>query len=500
MLVGLDIGTTGVKAVVFDDCATILASAYEEYPVITGPGGMAEQDAENVWRCARSTLVRAVSSCGVKEIRAIGISVQGDAIIPVDASGAAVHRALLGMDYRSAPTAMQFSKHFGDRQLFERTGMRPHAMNSITKIAYLRELSPSVFDTASAFVTYAEFIAMKLGGERCIDRSMASRTMAYSVKDEDWDDEILSYAGVDRSRLGTISSSGTVVGTLSPSLSREMALVGSTMIAAGGHDQCCAALGAGVTTEHLGVVSTGTAEVFSTCLDTVSTHTGLYESYFPCYHHVLPDTWFTFSLNHVGGLLLRWFRDTFCAQQIIEARRADIDIYRYLDLHMATEAQSIFIIPHFNGSGTPWCDMDATGAIVGLTLSTGIGELYRALLESQTYELALNLEAFEQANIAIDTISAVGGGARSAPWLQIKADILNRLVRVPACQESAALGAAVLAGSSVGLWKDIREGVDNMVGFTKEYEPQIHLVERYRNLFEAYRSVYPTLKQLRRSE
>ncbi|MBI9095985.1 MAG: hypothetical protein JEY71_14045 [Sphaerochaeta sp.] len=497
MLVGLDIGTTGAKAVVFDDCGTVLSTAFEEYAVVSGPSGKAEQDAEGVWRRARAVLVRSVASCGLKSVKAIGISVQGDAVIPIDRAGNALAPALLGMDYRSANAAKSFANTFGERKLFNRTGMRPHALNSITKILYYKELNPQIFEKAVAFVTYAEFIAMKLGGQRIIDMSMASRTMAYNLEKSDWDDELLAFAGITRGMLGEIRPSGTVIGRLSSDIARDAGLTGTTMISSGGHDQCCAALGAGALSSSQAVVSTGTAEVFSTCLDRATTNDGMYRSFFPCYRHVLPDRYFTFSLNHTGGILLRWFKDTFCQKEVEEAQRRGMDIYRYLDQTMSRNPQKLFVIPHFNGSGTPWCDMNATGAIVGLTLSTGIPELYRALLESQTYELALNLEAFQASGIDIQTISAVGGGSKSSDWLQIKANVLNRPVRVPVCPESAALGAAILAGCAIGLWSDVREGANRMVGFKKEYEPNAEMATMYAGLLEQYRNIYPALKRLR---
>ncbi|MGD1833916.1 MAG: FGGY-family carbohydrate kinase, partial [Sphaerochaetaceae bacterium] len=449
MLVGLDVGTTGVKSVVFDDCGTVLSSAFEEYPVDTGPEGKAQQNAEAVWKSTRSVLVRSILSCGIRMIKAIGLSVQGDAVIPVDANGNALAPALLGMDYRSAKAADEFSGMFGEKYLFRKTGMRPHAMNTITKIRYFKTIEPEIFEKAAAFVTYAEFISMKLGGERVLDDSMASRTMAYDLEKSSWDSQLLTFAGVDERRMGKVRSSGTIIGILDSAIAHEAGLSGSTMLCTGGHDQCCAALGAGVIKPGSAVVSTGTAEVLSTCLDTVKVNDQMYNSYYPCYRHVVPDKYFTFSLNHIGGILLRWFKDTVCGREIEAAKAANMDIYHYLDTHMDKEPSDLFILPHFNGTGTPWCDMNAKGAIIGLTLSTGVGQLYRSLLESQTYELALNLEALSDAGIDIHTISACGGGARSAQWLQIKSDILNRPIQVPACNESAALGAAILAGTAI---------------------------------------------------
>ncbi len=497
MLLGLDVGTTGAKSVLFSDEGKIIASAFREYGIDTGPGGKAEQDAGAVLGAAIDTLIEAVTKSGVKELRAIGLSVQGDAVIPVDESGRALAPALLGMDYRSEPQARRAAADFGERELFERTGMRPHAMNSLVKMMYLKENSPEIYNRAHRLVTYAEYITAGLGGSLLIDYTMASRSMAFDLSSRAWADDIIERCGIDRKKLSDAVPSGSIAGKLSPALAERAGVGKGTLLVAGGHDQTCCALGAGVTEPGSGIVSTGTAEVFSTAFGEIRTNDGLFNGYYPCYIHTLPDLYFTFSLNHVGGLLLRWFRDRLCRAECAEAEEAGIDCFALLDSRMAREPRDLFILPHFNGSGTPWCDMQSRGLIAGLDLNTGIPELYRALLESQSYELAMNMEALEGAGIEIRQISAAGGGARSQEWLQIKADILDRPVRTLVCREAAALGAAILAGSAAGVWKSPREGADQCVSFSKEYLPDPALRSRYRELLERYRKIYPAFIAMR---
>jgi len=496
MLLGLDVGTTGAKSVLFDTGGNVISSAFREYGVETGPGGKAEQNAETVLQAAVETLIEAVGKSGIKELSAMGISVQGDAVIPVDPAGKALGPALLGMDYRSEPQARKAAAEMGERNLFNRTGMRPHPMNSLVKMMYLKDTDPEIYQKAHKVVTYAEYITAGLGGGLIIDYTMASRTMGFDLAAREWADDIIDRCGLDREKLADAVPSGSITGELSAVIAERAGLRKGTLLVAGGHDQTCGALGAGVTEPGTGIVSTGTAEVFSTAFREMHLNDAMFDGYYPCYIHTVPDLYFTFSLNHVGGLLLRWFKEKLCRQESIEAEKAGVDPYTYLISRMSGEPKELFILPHFNGTGTPWCDLKARGGIVGMDLTTGIPELTRALLESQSYELALNLEALGKAGIQVRHLTAAGGGARSPEWLQIKADILDRPVRTLACREAAALGAAILAGTAAGFWESAREGAGKCVSWSTEYLPRPEFRTRYAGLLEQYRRIYPAFTTL----
>ena len=493
-LLGLDVGTTGCKAIVFDADGNILGHGFREYGVQCDAPAKAEQDAEQVWSLTREALREAVAKAGSLDIAALSLSAQGDAIIPVDADFRALHPAILGMDYRSGPQAERCAKALGAFALFEQTGMRPHPMNSLTKVLLLRELAPSVFDQADRMVTYADFILGKLSGEAAIDYTMASRTMAFELGNLRWSEGIHKALGLDTANWSKPAPSGTVIGTIRRPLAGELGLPPSLVLVTGGHDQTCAALGAGAIRPGLGVVSTGTAEVLSAALDGPVLSRPMFESFYPCYLHAAQGMFFTFSLNHVGGILLRWWRDNFAAPEVAEASHKGTDAYQLIDERMPKGRSPVMVLPHFNGSGTPACDLQSKGAVVGLTLATSRNDVAKAILEGLTFELNLNLETMLGCGIPVEELVAVGGGAKSARWLQLKADILNRPLRTLRCREAACLGAALLAGTAVGIYKDLDEAVARTVRHEQEFVPSAELVPAYAERYATYKLLHPSLQ------
>ncbi len=497
-LLGLDVGTTGVKAVVFDESGATLGGAYREVPVLTDSSGRAEQDAEAVWGELKAVIRDAAAASGTRDISAAGLSVQGDAIIPMGRDLRAVGPAILGMDYRSEPQARETEALLGARELFRLTGMRPHPMNSLCKLLWLRAHQPGAYRRAWRITTYADFIVAKLTGEPVIDASMASRTMAYELEARKWSPRILEPLDVDPAVFSPVAPCGAIVGTMRASLASELGLPPRMQVVTGGHDQVCAAIGVGAVSEGLGVVSTGTAEVMSTAFAEPRLSDAMFDGTYPCYLYAKPGFYFTFSLNHTGGLLLQWYRDNFARAEEEEARAEGVSVFEVIDRKAAQARGELLILPHFNGSGTPLCDTASRGAIVGLTLSSTRHDIARALLECQSFELALNIEALEKARVRLDRLVAVGGGARSPLWLQIKADVLGRTIAVPRIREGACFGAALLAGAAVGAWADIDQAVAACVAIERTYEPDAARQARYAERYRLYKELHPALAPIHR--
>lgn len=493
-LIGLDVGTTGCKAIVFDPEGRMQGHSFREYGVVCDLPAMAEQDAEHVWSLTREVLRAAVAQSGTKDITALSVSVQGDAVIPVAPDFRPLHRAILGMDYRAQRQARECEARCGAFELFERTGMRAHPLNSLPKILLLRELAPEVFARTWKFVTYADFILGKLGAEPVIDHTMASRTMAFDLAARQWSEPILRKVGLEGTRLSKPVPSGTVVGTIRPELAADLGLPSNLHLVAGGHDQTCAALGAGLVREGLGLASTGTAEVLSTAFHAPALTRPMFDSFYPCYLHAKAGMFFTFSLNHVGGILLKWYRDHFASAELAEAAQQGCDPYALIDARMPAGPSPVMVVPHLNGSGTPWCDLDAKGAILGLTLASTRHDVAKAILEGLTFELLINLRTLQQCGLRVDEIVAAGGGAKSPRWLQLKADILGRPIRTLRCRESACLGAALLAGTAVGVYRSLDEAVVQTVAFDREFAPEPARAARYQERFATYETLYPMLR------
>jgi xylulokinase len=501
-LIGLDIGTTGCKAFVFDASGKILGGSFQEYGIVCQEPGMAEQDAEGVWRTTCGVLSQALaesrnrSGVSSEAIEALSVSVQGDAVIPVDRRGNAIYNAILGMDYRSTEQAERCGELFGARALFDRTGMRPHPIDSIVKILWIKETLPDVYRETWKIMTYADYIMSKLGAEPVIDYTMASRTMAFELKTLEWSSWILEGLEIEACLLSDPRPSGQIVGKVGRAASDETGLTEGTLLVTGGHDQACAGLGAGLIREGRGVVSTGTAEVLSSAFDKPALNDPMYEGFYPCYLHAKSGMYFTFSLNHVGGILLQWYRDNFGSPELREAEATGASFYKIMDGKVPDGPSHVMVLPHLNGSGTPWCDMKSKGAIIGLDLSTTRHDLVRAILESQTYELKINLEKLESAGVVIGDLCAVGGGAKSPLWLQIKADILGRPVRTLKTTEAACLGAAILAGAAAGTFASVEDGVQRCVEHQAVYLPDERRKELYNEKYAVYKGIYPALSPI----
>jgi len=496
-LIGLDIGTTGCKAIVFDPTGRILSQASREYSILTPQANWAEQDAERVWTLAWESLKEAVATNGGEAPRALALSVQGEAVIPVDAEGRALRHAILGMDTRTVDENRWLVEQFGAETLFARTGMPVHTINTLPKLLWLQRHEPRIWGQARQFLLYEDFFLRRLGGEAIISHCLASRTQMYDLVAGSWASDILETCGIDPTRLAALPVFGIEeIGSLRKDLADELGLKGEVLLASGGHDQACAALGSGVIRDGLAMVSTGTAEVVEVAMRTPVLSDKLREGGISVYRHVVPGLYVAMTLNHSGGLLLRWFRDAFCQAELAEARQTGRDAY---DLMLAGSPQGptdLMVLPHFAGSGTPTLDTASRGAILGLSFATDRPTVGKAILEGLTFELRINLDLLRDSGVTVNELLAVGGGARSPLWLQMKADICDVPLRVPRVTEAACLGAALLAGAACGVYRDLDAAVRSAVHLDLRITPDPQSRAAYADRFQTYRRLYPTLKKL----
>jgi xylulokinase len=369
-------------------------------------------------------------------------------------------------------------------------------MNSIVKALWLKEHRPEIFKRAWKIVTYADFILGRLGGEAIIDWTMASRTMAFNLQRRTWAADLLGSLDIDPNLLSRLEPSGVAVGALRRDVAGAIGLEPGVLLVTGGHDQTCAALGAGAIREGIGVLSAGTADVLSTALGAPMLNDAMFAGYYPCYIHTASDLYFTFALNHIGGILFRWYRDTFGGEEVRAAQAAGLDAYDVMVAAIPDGPSPVMVLPHFNGSGNPSCDMNSRGAVVGLTLATTRGDVVKAILESLAFEMRGNLDYWTTAGIIVKELRAVGGGTKSPRWLQIRADVMGRPVTTLKVREAACLGAAILAGTAAGVYSSLDEGVAATVRLGDIYEPAPDRLRAYEERYAVYQELYPSLKRV----
>ncbi len=495
-LMGLDVGTTGCKASIFDKSANLVASAYREYPLICPRPAWAELDPELVWTSILESIREAVDHLKgpVKGIQAVSISAQGEAFVPISKKGKALYNSIVTPDQRAQDQTRLLEETFGQRFVFERTGMVLFPIYTLNKILWIRDNEPGVFTKTHMFLCWEDYVNYRLTGRAAIDHSLANRTLMFDIRRREWSDEILGELSLDPSLLAETVPGGEVVGEVSREASQATGLTPGTVIVAGGHDQACGCLGAGVVEGGPLYDVTGTVECLMPALDEPILTRDMLEGGYGNYCHVVPGKYLILGYNMTAGTVLRWFRDTLAQGELERSASEGRSTYSVFD-EMASSvpagSEGLVLLPYFMGAATPNWDTNARGTLVGLTLAHGKAHIIRAIMEGITYELRNNVDALTSAGVPADEIRAVGGGARSAFWCQLKADITHLRVVVPSVTEASSLGAALLAGVGSGAYANLGEALDRTYSVKEIYRPERK--EAYEKAFRIYRDLYAKL-------
>ena len=493
-LMGLDIGTTGTKAIVFDLDGNILSSGYEEYHLSSPQPGWLELDPEEVWQRVVKAVRKATADAG-DPVQALGISCLGEAAVPVARGGTILANTIVGFDNRALPMCSEWLDRNDPAEIMSITGMPPNQMYTLIKLMWLKANRLEVYSRIWKFLCYEEYAMFRMGLTPTTDYSVAGRTMAFDVREKRWSEKICDLAGVDAGMFADAKPSGTVVGEIGEKAADELGLPKGCKVVTGGHDQPAGALGAGVIEKGVAIDATGTVECFALAFDEPVLNDVMLKNNFCCYCHVVPGLYVTLGFNLTGGSLLKWFRDTLASEEKRLAEQRGLDVYDVLMEEMVDEPTDIFVLPHFTMTGTPYMDADPTGAVVGLSLGTTRGQLVKAVVEGITYEMKLNMALLRDAGIEIGELRAIGGGAKSPRWLQVKADMFNTKVVKLSVSEAACLGVAMAAGVANRDYASFREAVDRVVKPEKDYLPDPGRAEVYERKLGKYRELYPMFKQ-----
>lgn len=490
---GLDVGTTGSKACVFDADGKMLATAYREYPLLTPMPGGAEIDSAVVCRSCLAVIREAAAACPNDPVRAMGISSQGEAFTPVSADGEILANAMVSSDARAEPIVGPWSEQFGARRLYEMTGHTSHPMFTLFKLLWLREHRPDVWRRAAKFYCFEELIQWRLGLDPAISWPLAGRTMLFNVRTHGWEEAILSQVGLDAGRLARPLRSGEVVGSIPAQTADELGLPQGVLVVAGGHDQPCGALGAGVVEPGVAMYATGTVECICPAFDRAVFDERFFQNNLCTYDYTAGGMYTTVLFSLTGGNLLRWFRDQWGHPEREQARQAGADVYDLLVQGMASEPTNLLVLPYFTPSGTPYFDAKTPGAILGLRLDTTRGQVLRALLEGVALEMRLNVAILEEAGVRVREFRAIGGGAKNPTLTQLKADVLGRPITTMAVTEAGCLGVAMLA-CAAETGTPLSQLVQTWVKPQSLIEPDAKRADLYGERFQAYKALYPAIR------
>lgn len=419
------------------------------------------------------------------DIGAIGFASQVDGVVAVDAQDQPLRPAIIWMDRRATRQAAALGDRIDADEVRAITGLNLDAYHAAPKIAWIADQEPDIADRAAAYLLPGAYLVARLTGERVVDHANASSTMLYDITTRDWSPRLLDLAGLDADRLGRVAAAHEVAGTLTPAAAERVGLTTACRVVVGTGDEHGAALGAGVVRPGIVCDISGTAEpVGVAALEPVIDPTGLVETH----GHADARAWFVENPGFVSGGSVRWFLDLVGGdEERLDAEAASVP----------PGSAGVTFVPALAGSTTPRWDEHARGSFSGLALGHGRAELGRAVLEGCTFGLRDIVERLAELGLDSDEIRVVGGGARSATWLQMKADATGRVVRVLEEPEATALGAGFLAGTAAGTFADLDDAIARLtVVAPTAYEPAPSVRAAYDDAHGAYRRAFDALAPL----
>ena len=470
-ILGLDIGTTGCKASIYNEKGSVCASAYREYLNLHTDGSL---DAEGVWSRMREAI--GVCTKGYPEIEAVCTASFGETVVCTDTRGNALSRAILYTNANAQEDWKKLDQAAGGSRIAEITGHISHPMYTISRLMWIKRNQKEVYDKTEKFLFMAGFIEKKLGGDWCAEETLAARSMAYDVRKGKWSDELCTAAGISLEKLPPVVKAGEAVGTVKEELVKYFGWKKPPVILAGGHDQPCTALGLGAVNGGDAAYGLGTAECFTLVLDAFTQSEKMQKAHLICTPHVVEHKYVTYGVLFSGNIVLSRLKEALYTGETQQEKSGGVNVYEQMMREMP-ETTDLLFLPHLAGTGTPQMDMDDRGVIHGLTLETKRGELVRAALEGIAFDMRRNLDNMKACGLPIGQILAAGGGARASKGLQIRSDILGEPIYVSEDVQAGTRGVFYIAAKALG-WLQEYEQIKNYSECI-QYRPQAEPISSY---------------------
>jgi xylulokinase len=490
ILIGLDVGTTATKAVAFDLAGVARAEASSGYGLLTPGHGWVEQDPEALWRAVVEVLRGVAGQLGPDDrVLALAQSSQGGTTIPVDAAGAPLGNAISWMDTRAAEQADAVRAQVGAEFIRTTTGWPLQALLPLQHIGWLRDNRPQIYASARRYLFVNDFIGYRLTGRLCMNPTDAGITQLFNIATGDWDERLLALVGVRRDQLSPMHPAGRLVGTLQSETAAATGLPAGLPVANGAHDQYCAAVGTGVTQPGRVMLSCGTAWVVLAVIDDLEV--GL-RSGMAIGRHALDGLWGALRSIGAVGSTLEWLIDNVWGGRTAGAGRADLYAAINEGAARATPgAGGLLCYPLAGGHAAAFGP--AFGGFIGLSLPHTRDDMARAVMEGIACELRWAISEMRQAGIDVAELRMVGGAARSSIWPQIVADVTAIPVVLPAMSQAASRGAAILAGTAIGVFRDPQAGFAAFRGAESSLTPDPAVRQLYDDRFATYQALSEVL-------
>jgi xylulokinase len=500
-LLGIDVGTSATKTVLFDENCQAIASASEEYPLYQPQNGWAEQNPEDWYRATVHTIqsVLTKSEVPAADVKGIGLSGQMHGLVMLDAANQVIRPAIIWCDQRTAKECEEITQKVGADRLMEITANPALTGFTASKILWVRNHEPGNYAKCRHILLPKDYVRFCLTGEYATEVSDASGMQLLDIPNRCWSDEILGKLEIDRALLGKVYESPEITGTLTEQSAKSLGLTTATVVAGGAGDNAAAAVGTGTVRDGRAFTTIGTSGVVFAHSSKITIDPKGRVHTFCC---AVPNCWHVMGVTQAAGLSLSWYLDNFCQDYKEKAKLANVSFYDYIN----REAESVpmgsnklLYLPYLMGERTPHLDPNCRGVFFGLSAIHKQADLLRAVMEGVSYSLKDCQSILQEMGLEVEQMMACGGGSKSKLWRQILADMFGCSVKTAVSQEGAVLGVAILAGVAAGIFTDVPTACDRFIVQDKACQPIESHQNYYAKGYALYQQLYAQLKTQYRS-
>jgi len=484
----IDVGTTRCKCQLFTDDGSILEYLGYDYDVKETDKGIVV-DADAIWQNVKNMIKEVAKN---HEISSFCVSTFGESFVLMDKDDNIIYYPMLYTDPKGIEEAEYINRTVGKEKAFKITGVVAHSMYSVSKIMWIKNNYPEIYAKADKVLLIGDYVGYMLTGKRVIDYALASRTGAFDVKNKVFSKEFLSAIDIPVSLFSEPMCAGSIVGKIKPELIEELGVKGDATFVLGSHDQVCAALGAGVYKAGDSVDGMGTVECITTVFKDKPENIEMGKQGYPCVPFAVDGLYCTYILNYTCGAAVNWVRKNLMHNY----NGGEKDFYAYMEKGIKETPTGILTLPYLGGGATPYQDINAEGAIVGINTRTTDVEIYQSFIEGTVMEMKLNTEIVKAYGINVKSLVANGGCSNSDKWMQLKADVQGVLVKTLRSSEGGLCGCAMLSAVAKGGASSLEEAAGIFVRYVKEFVPNESRGALFNNQYNRYKKLYHSIKDI----
>lgn len=492
--IGIDIGTTMIKGQLLDDSGFVIATKEFTSPTYID-GGVSYLNALESKNIVFK-IIKHLTSSTTDSVKGICFSCLGEAFVLVDKVGNPIHDFILFVSDLGEKECKTLLTKMNSSRISEISGAYPNKMYSFSKLMYLKNEKPELYNKAHKMLMVAPYMIFNLTGEYSCDYSLAARTLCFDIRNKVWSEEIISACELNYDLFPQLFKADQIVGYIKEDISKELGLSTDCCVLASGHDQFMAAIGSGLNKVGMANDGTGTAQCITILFDKIPNNQSFYKNNFCVIPYLYENTYLTYAFISTGGALLKWHRDFLSPLENKQCNVEGKDYYVELSSKGINLPTSLLILPHFSGSGTPYMNSDSKGAILGLTTETTKEEIYFALMEAATFEIKQNIALIKSQGIKVNNISATGGGAKAPVWLKIKANIYGVNIKTLSTPEGGIYGCFILLNKALKIYDSYDEIIYKFVKYKNIMKPDKSLKIDYSKVYNKYKKIYSSINKI----